>query len=135
MSSFHLTIVTPFGSMYDGEAERLTVRTTEGEATILARHINYAAALDIGVITVVNEGFVKKASCAGGMLAVTNGEARVIAKTFEWSDNIDLERAKRALDRAESGLSDSSMRSKEEIAALRKAKKRAELRIKVATLK
>ena len=43
MSSFSLKIVTPDGMIYDGEAEKLIVRTTGGDVCILARHLDTAA--------------------------------------------------------------------------------------------
>ena len=41
MTPFKLKIVTPDGLIFDGEAEKLIVRTTGGDICILARHMNY----------------------------------------------------------------------------------------------
>ena len=43
MATFHLQIVTPDRMVYDGQAERVIVRTLRGDVCILARHIDYAA--------------------------------------------------------------------------------------------
>ncbi len=48
MTPFHLKIVTPDGLIYDGQAEELLVRTTNGDIGILARHMNYVAPLGMG---------------------------------------------------------------------------------------
>ena len=48
MSSFHLQIVTPDGSFFDGEANSVVVRTTGGYVSIYPHHTDYIAALDIG---------------------------------------------------------------------------------------
>jgi F0F1-type ATP synthase epsilon subunit len=48
MATFHLQIVTPDRMVYDGQAERVIVRTLRGDVCILARHIDYAAPLGIG---------------------------------------------------------------------------------------
>ena len=133
MSSFHLSIVTPDGLYFDGQAERLTVRTTEGEVTILPRHINYVAALGMGAATVVVNGEAKKAACIGGMLSMLYGEAKLIATTFEWADQIDLPRAQAALARAEKKLADESL----DRAARRPyeaARRRAQVRISVSEM-
>ena len=45
MSTFHLQIVTPDRMAYDGQAERVILRTVNGDVAILARHIDYAAPL------------------------------------------------------------------------------------------
>ncbi|MBR6007671.1 MAG: F0F1 ATP synthase subunit epsilon, partial [Clostridia bacterium] len=44
------------------------------------------------------------AACIGGMVSVTDGRVTVVATTFEWSDMIDLERAKNAEIRAREAL-------------------------------
>ena len=52
MSSFHLQIVTPDGSFFDGEANSVVVRTTGGYVSIYPHHTDYIAALDIGRVVV-----------------------------------------------------------------------------------
>ena len=105
MAVYHLQIVTPDRMVFDGQAERLIVRTVEGDVCILARHIDYAAPLGIGVARVTDEsGSTRTAACSGGMLSVFNGEARLIATTFEWADEIDASRAAHAQQAAEEKL-------------------------------
>ena len=108
MTPFHLKIVTPDGLIYDGEAEQLTVRTREGDVSILARHINFVTPLGMGRATVVTNGQRRFAACIGGMLSVVNGEVTLVPTTFEWADQIDLDRADRALKKAEDRLKASS---------------------------
>ena len=130
MKTFHLQIVTPDGEFFDGQAERVIVRTNNGDVAIMAGHANYVAVLGIGAAVVVTESERKKAVCTGGMLAVTNGEVRLIATAFEWVEQIDKERAKRALERAEARLANSAL-SNEEREASMLAKRRALLRLSV----
>ena len=101
MSTFHLQIVTPDGGFFDGEAERVSVRTIDGEAAVLGNHIPYVTALGTGEARVVVDGQTRRAAASGGMLAVTPGHVRVVATTFEWAEEIDVERAKRAKEDAE----------------------------------
>ena len=56
MSSFHLQIVTPDGSFFDGEANSVVVRTTGGYVSIYPHHTDYIAALDIGRVVVTKDG-------------------------------------------------------------------------------
>ncbi len=133
MSTFHLQIVTPEGASFDGEAESLTVRATTGELTILPRHIDYVAALGMGPAHIVQEGKRRYAACIGGMLAVTAGQVRLIATTFEWADEIDVPRAEQALERAKTLLLENT-RPKEELQTILAAKRRAEVRIAAAKL-
>lgn len=129
MANFHLRIVTPDNLLFDGKANKLIVRTTEGDVCILARHINYLVPLGIGEAKVeFEDGSVRMAAAAGGMLTVVNGEVNVIATTFEWADEIDLARAEKAKEKAEQFLRD--YKEKDQAFAIAEAKlKRAIARI------
>lgn len=112
MSTFPLKIVTPDGLIFDGEAERLIVRTTEGDMAILARHIDCVAALGMGRATVVDAaGNRRYAACIGGMLSVVEGEVNLVPTTFEWAESIDEARAQLSLERAEKVLKDTNASS------------------------
>ena len=104
--TYHLQIVTPDGQCFDGQAVRLIVPTIHGQVGILARHINYVTALGMGQAKVITEEGERWAACIGGMMAVTNGDVKVVATTFEWADQIDVERAKASIARAEAMLAD-----------------------------
>lgn len=106
MTPFHLKIVSPDGLLFDGQAEELIVRTTNGDVAILARHINYVAALGMGRAVVVADGKRRTAACIGGMLSVVDGEVTLVPTTFEWADKIDLNRAEASLQRANQVLHD-----------------------------
>ena len=95
--TFHLQVVTPDGLAFEGEAEKLSVRTQDGIIGILPRHIDYVAPLGMGEAVITEaEGKARRAACIGGMVAVHNGAVRLVATTFEWADQIDLNRAKAA---------------------------------------
>ena len=105
MSAFHLQIVSMDGPVFDGQARSVSCRTIHGDLAILAKHCNYCTAIGMGTATVVTEeGEKRTAACIGGMLSVMDGECRLIPTTWEWSDEIDVERAKRAKEKAESRL-------------------------------
>ena len=106
MSGFRLQIVTTEGSLFDGEAEALRLRTSEGYVSIRAGHADYIAALDIGRVTVTQNGKSRNAACGGGFLSVEKGEVRLVATTFEYAEDIDTERAEQAKKRAEKRLAE-----------------------------
>ena len=113
MASFPLKIVTPDGLIFDGQAEKVIVRTKEGDMAVLARHINCVCPLGMGEAVVEIEGKRRTAACIGGLLTVLNGEVSLVPNTFEWAEDIDAERAKSAKARAEETLKKSDLSERE----------------------
>ncbi|NLK29093.1 MAG: ATP synthase F1 subunit epsilon [Clostridiales bacterium] len=107
MSSFHLKIVSLDGLFFDGEAKQVSLRTIDGEVSILAGHIPYVTAIGAGECRVYIEDTdqIRRAACVGGILTVTKEQVLVAATTFEWAEDIDYERAKHAKAQAEGVLS------------------------------
>ena len=108
MTPFSLKIVTPDGLRFDGQAEELIVRTTTGDLGILAGHMNCVAPLGMGRATVMTDGVKRYAACIGGMVSVVDGVVSLVPTTFEWAENIDVARAERSLERAQTVLNDKS---------------------------
>ena len=101
MTTFHLTVVTPDGCAFDGQAERVVCRAIDGDLAILARHGDYCTALGMGEAHIVDaEGKSHRAACMGGMLSVLDGEVRLVATTWEWAEQIDQARAEASKKRA-----------------------------------
>ena len=103
--TFHLQVVTPDGLAFEGEAEKLSVRTQDGIIGILPRHIDYVAPLGMGEAVITEpDGNIRRAACIGGMVAVHSGKVRLVATTFEWAEQIDLERAEAAERKARAAM-------------------------------
>ena len=101
---FKLQIVTPDGLEFDDSVENLIVRAINGDVGILSRHADYVVPLEIGTARIKKDGETRYASCNGGMLCVIGGDAKIIAFSFEWADEIDINRAISAKKRAEDAL-------------------------------
>lgn len=113
-STFRLEVVSVDGQEYQGEVQRITLRSISGDVAILARHMNYCTAIGMGTARIILEdGSERSAACIGGMLTMMNNVCRVLPTTWEWSDEIDIERAQRAKERAEARLSDNSLSATE----------------------
>ena len=98
------------GQEFDGQVQKILLRTIDGDIEILARHTDYCTAIGMGTARVTMEdGTERKAACIGGMLSVMKGEVRVFPTTWEWSEDIDVERAKAAKARAEERLKDQKL--------------------------
>ena len=132
MATFPLKIVCPDGVKFEGQIRSLTVRTTSGEMGILAGHINCVAPLGMGRATIVTENATRYAACIGGMVSMIDGKATLVPTTFEWADEIDLDRVSRSQDRAQAALQDKNA-SKTELALAEARLKRALVRRGVAS--
>lgn len=114
MTTFHLTVVTPDGCAFEGEAERVVCRAIDGDLCILARHADYCTALGMGEAHIVDaDGQSRRAACMGGMLSVLNGEVRLVATTWEWAEQIDQARAEASRQRAEELLKQKNLDERE----------------------
>lgn len=134
MTAFQLKIVTPDGLRYNGPAEEVVVRTTSGDMGILAGHINCVAPLGMGRAMFVIDGQRRYAACIGGLLSVNNGQVTLVPTTFEWAQDIDVQRAEYAAQRAQTVISDKAASDREVTMAEAKLK-RALVRKAVATYK
>ena len=134
MTAFQLKIVTPDGLEYEGPAEEVVVRTTSGDMGVLAGHINCVAPLGMGRAMFIINGQKKYAACIGGMLSVNGGQVTLVPTTFEWAEEIDVARAERAAQKAQSLISTNAA-SNAELAMAEAKLKRALVRKAVATYK
>ncbi|MBR1711274.1 MAG: ATP synthase F1 subunit epsilon [Clostridia bacterium] len=131
MSTFHLTISTPDGLLFDGEVVSLRLRMIDGDLGLLANHENYVSAVGAGeAVLVTEDGETKRAACIGGMLTMLDNKAKLLATTFEWAEDINLERAQMAKTKAEQRIAEAKENSKELLLASAKLQ-RALVRIKV----
>ena len=104
MTPFRLQILTPDKLFFDGETDNLIVRTTVGDKGILARHEDYVAALPIGKMKVRIDGKFRTAAVSEGTVKVSRDKTVVLVQSCEWADEIDVDRAKAAKEKAEERL-------------------------------
>ena len=134
MRTIHLEIVTHDGLMYDGEAQSLQVHTTAGDIEILRGHTDLIAPVEIGRARILDaDGKARLASCAGGFLSVTKNGARLVTVTFEFAENIDVNRAKAAKERVEQAIANAKNRKDTQLAEAKLAS--AINRIRISEIK
>ena len=113
-NTFHLQVASVDGFEYKGNVLSVSCRCIDGDRAILAGHTNLVTAIGMGTAKIVLEdGSEKTAACIGGMLSMMNGECSLIVTTWEWSDEINIERASLAKKRAEERLADANVSEKE----------------------
>lgn len=96
MTPFKLRIITPEKIFFDGDTEQVTVRTTEGDIGILAKHENFVANLPSGPMKIKIDGNFKIAAVSDGIIKVSKDVTTIIVTAVEWADEIDIEWAKRS---------------------------------------
>jgi F-type H+-transporting ATPase subunit epsilon len=89
--------------IWSGEATMVIARTTEGELGVLPGHAPLLGQLaEGGVVTIrTDSGDDVVVAAHGGFLSVTDKGVSILAETAEISTEIDVERAREALRRAE----------------------------------
>ena len=107
--TIRLELVTPERLVLSEDVDEVVLPGYEGEFGVLPGHTQFLAILNIGVLWYRKEGAVKKIALGGGFAEVTHDRVVVLADTAERADEIDLERAQRARDRAEARLKELSL--------------------------
>lgn len=98
---FHLEIITPQRVVYKGEATSVSAPGVLGGFQVLFNHAPLLSALEMGKITVKDvRGDDKVFATGGGFLEVKQNRVVVLVDTAEPSEEIDVERATAARERA-----------------------------------
>ena len=126
----HLKIITHDCVVFDEDVNEIYARGVDGEFGILQGHVPLMTALDIGVTKAVADSNVHMFTTMGGIFQFKDDNALILTDTAEAGQDIDVARAKSALERAEARLADKNA----EIDARRAeaALARAKARLKVA---
>lgn len=103
-----LEIVNPEKIVYSADVYSVTVPGSGGSLGILPDHAALVTSLDVGIVEIKtgkNDGKCTKVFIAGGFLEVIENKVVILASVAELACDIDVERAKRARERAEERLS------------------------------
>ncbi|MBP2242998.1 F-type H+-transporting ATPase subunit epsilon [Cytobacillus eiseniae] len=104
MKTIKVSVVTPDGPVYESDVEMVIARTQSGELGILPGHIPMVAPLQIGAVRLNKEGKTDFVAVSGGFVEVRSEQVTILAQSAEEADEIDIERAIRAKERAEQRL-------------------------------
>lgn len=129
-NTMKLQIITPMRTILDVEVESVILNTTEGEMGVLYDHEPVVTLLGYKDIVYTQGGQKKKATALGGFAEITKDRVTILTDASELADEIDLERAKKAKERAEKRLAskDSGIDHLRAEIALKKAIARINLR-------
>lgn len=98
--TFDLSLVTPDGAAFEGEAEMLVVPGAAGEIGVLARHAPLVAMLKAGEVRVKSNGEWTAFAAGPGYFKVQQDRALVLVDDAVRAEEIDVEEARREADQA-----------------------------------
>ncbi len=97
--TFSLSVVTPEGSAYEGEAERLIVPGADGEIGVLARHAPLVAMLKAGEVRIKADGGWTSLASGPGFFQVQKDRAIVLVDDAVKAEDIDVAEAQAEVER------------------------------------
>lgn len=137
MNDFNLNIFTPNGVIVKGlKSSSLTIPTSKGEINVLPGHTHMVSVLETGIMTAKTSEGNRHFTITSGLVKILGQDINILSTTSEHTDQIDIERAKAALAKANSRLQSSTeiLTDVDRIKFQRKVQ-RAHTRIKLANLK
>jgi F-type H+-transporting ATPase subunit epsilon len=99
-----LEVVTPDRQVVKTEADIVVLPGVQGQFGVLVNHIPFLSALEIGEMYYRKGGQIEYLFIGGGFAEVTGEKVTVLADSAELGKEIDIERARRAKERAERRL-------------------------------
>ena len=75
-----VTVISPEGSVFNGEADSLIAPAYDGQVGILQNHAPFMTLLGRGVLTVKHGGSEHRFTVQGGFLQVVSNRVRVVAE-------------------------------------------------------
>lgn len=101
----YVEVVSPESVLFGGEADMVVARTTEGEVAFLPGHAPFLGALVVSKLRLIlpDDG-QEVAAVHGGFIEVRDDRVIVLSDVAELASQIDVDRARRAKERAEDHL-------------------------------
>lgn len=113
-NKIHLEIITPSRQVVNLPVEMVTAPGSDGVFGVLANHTPFLTSLKIGELKYQNDGKNFRLAISNGFCEISSNKMTVLAEAAEFSEEIDIDRALKAKERAEKRLQE-AMTSKENI--------------------
>jgi len=129
-----LEMVTPYKRVLSEEVDEVTAPGSIGEFGVLPDHTSLLTTLKVGELTYKQGNETFHVAVNWGYVEVEDNVMTVLVETAEPADQIDVARAKAALERAEEALKTLSSEDKK-FKIMEAALERAMIRVQVASKK
>lgn len=104
--TFHAQILTPNGSLFDGEVSGVQVPGSEGNFEMLFNHAPIVSTLTIGKVVIKKEDQSERVFAVnGGFIEMSDNQMTLLAEEAVEASKIDVEEARAARDAAKNKLS------------------------------
>jgi F-type H+-transporting ATPase subunit epsilon len=101
LAELHVELVAADRNVWSGEATIVVARTESGDVGIMPGHQPLLGVLGGGPVTIrTSDGGTVMAAAHGGFVSFADNRLSILAETAELAEEIDVERAQRALERA-----------------------------------
>jgi len=130
LSELQVNVVAADRAVWSGPARLVIARTSLGDIGVMPGHQPVLATLADGTVTVRSSEGDAVFAVHGGFISVAHNTVAVLAETAERAEEIDVERARRALERAQAASSAADEDDLEH--DWRNAERRAESRLRAA---
>ncbi|MCL1980383.1 MAG: F0F1 ATP synthase subunit epsilon [Proteobacteria bacterium] len=104
MAQIHLEVVTPNGAVVSEDVDIVTAPGVSGEFGVLANHAPFLSTIKTGTLSFKQDRVTKYLMVTGGFTEVSNNKVTFLVESAEFGQDIDVERALRAKERAEKRL-------------------------------
>jgi F-type H+-transporting ATPase subunit epsilon len=103
--ALQVELVSPERILFSGEADMVICRTSAGEIAFLTGHAPFIGALGVGQVRIKTTGGGEEvAAVHGGFVEVRDNRVILLSDVAELASQIDVERARRAVQEAEEEL-------------------------------
>lgn len=131
--SIQVDLITPERQVFSDNVDYIAAPVVDGQIGILPNHAPLLTQLGMGELRLKKGDATSHVAITGGFLEVQKGSrVSIFAETAELAEEIDVERARQALERAKNALKAEQQTEKIDFAAAEAALSRAILRMKIA---
>ena len=131
--SIHLEVVTPSGPVVSEDVDIVSAPGYGGDFGVLANHAPFLSTIKIGSLVYKQDGKDNYLMVSGGFCEVSNNKITFLVESAEAGQQIDVDRALRAKERAEKRIAEAKTQTEKiNMARAEAALQRALARLKVA---
>ena len=102
--TMHLKVIAPERIFYEGDVTMVEFRSSDGNRGVYPGHMAETCIIEPGELMIHEGETVKIAALHAGFLEIRPEEVRVMAEIIEWPEEIDVERAIKAKEKAQRQL-------------------------------